>query len=174
MQRNCIPHKKRPLPSFTDGPCFIRPRPHRLEAQDATLSRLRLEFESPWGHLKSAIPLRFVWVGMVSFSLRSYNRDSFRKDIPILYFVRMTDTHLAHHPAPTRARYPGPTASPLKSILLAFLIYAILFIAMPLVLIKGWEFVCQPAFLYPLCLAMAAFTLCFTCFFIHIHKRIEL
>ncbi len=24
--------------------------PHRLEAQDATLSRLRLEFESPWGH----------------------------------------------------------------------------------------------------------------------------
>ena len=25
-------------------------RPHRLEAQDATLSRLRLEFESPWGH----------------------------------------------------------------------------------------------------------------------------
>lgn len=26
-------------------------RPHRLEAQDATLSRLRPEFESPWGHL---------------------------------------------------------------------------------------------------------------------------
>ena len=27
-------------------------RPHRLEDQDATLSRLRPEFESPWGHKK--------------------------------------------------------------------------------------------------------------------------
>ena len=51
------------------------------------------------------------------------------------------------------------TASPLKSILLAFVVYAVLFLAVPLVLIKGWDTVRQPAFLVPLCLAMAAITI---------------
>lgn len=48
------------------------------------------------------------------------------------------------------------TASPVKSVLFAFLIYSILFLAAPLVLIKGWGTVRQPAFLYPLLLAMLA------------------
>lgn len=48
------------------------------------------------------------------------------------------------------------TASPLKSVLLSFVVYAVLFLAVPLVLIKGWETVRQPAFLYPLLLAMLA------------------
>lgn len=48
------------------------------------------------------------------------------------------------------------TGSPLKSVLGSFILYAILFLAAPLVLIKGWDTVRQPAFLYPLFLAMIA------------------
>lgn len=48
------------------------------------------------------------------------------------------------------------TASPLKSVLFAFIFYAVLFLAVPLVLIKGWNTVRQPAFLVPLFLAMLA------------------
>ncbi len=51
------------------------------------------------------------------------------------------------------------TASTLKSVLFAFVFYAILFLAVPLILIKGWQTVRQPAFLYPLCLAMLGITL---------------
>ncbi len=51
------------------------------------------------------------------------------------------------------------TQSWLKSILFSFAIYAILFLAVPLILIKGWQTVRQPGFLVPLCLAMAALTL---------------
>lgn len=51
------------------------------------------------------------------------------------------------------------TGSTFKSILLAFVIYAVLFLAVPLVLIKGWETVRKPSFIYPLCLAMAAVSL---------------
>lgn len=50
------------------------------------------------------------------------------------------------------------TDSALKSILFAFIFYAVLFLAVPLILIKGWKTVRQPAFLYPLCLAMLAIT----------------
>jgi hypothetical protein len=51
------------------------------------------------------------------------------------------------------------TASTVKSVLFAFVFYATLFLAVPLVLIKGWQTVRQPAFLYPLCLAMLAITI---------------
>jgi len=51
------------------------------------------------------------------------------------------------------------TGSPLKSVLFAFVFYAVLFLAVPLVLIKGWGTVRQPAFLYPLCLAMLAISI---------------
>jgi hypothetical protein len=51
------------------------------------------------------------------------------------------------------------TGSTFKSILLSFVVYAVLFLAVPLVLIKGWETVRKPSFLYPLCLAMAAVSL---------------
>ncbi len=46
------------------------------------------------------------------------------------------------------------TASATKSVLLAFMIYGLLFLAVPLVLIKGWKTVRQPAFLIPLCAAI--------------------
>jgi hypothetical protein len=39
------------------------------------------------------------------------------------------------------------TSSTLKSFLLAFVVYAVLFSAVPLVLIKGWETVRMPPFL---------------------------
>ena len=51
------------------------------------------------------------------------------------------------------------TQSTVKSVLFALVVYAVLFLAVPLVLIKGWQTVRQPAFLVPLCLAMAAITL---------------
>lgn len=51
------------------------------------------------------------------------------------------------------------TQSTIKSVLFAFVFYSVLFLAVPLVLIKGWEMVRQPAFLLPLCLAMLAITL---------------
>lgn len=51
------------------------------------------------------------------------------------------------------------TSSAFKSVLLDFIFYAVLFLAVPLVLIKGWDMVRQPAFLYPLCLAMLALSL---------------
>jgi hypothetical protein len=48
------------------------------------------------------------------------------------------------------------TGSILKSILFSFVFYAVLFLAVPLILIKGWETIRQPAFLYPLCVAILA------------------
>ena len=51
------------------------------------------------------------------------------------------------------------TQSIVKSVLFAFVFYSVLFLAVPLVLIKGWKTVRQPAFLFPLCLAMLAITL---------------
>jgi hypothetical protein len=50
------------------------------------------------------------------------------------------------------------TGSPIKSILLGFVVYGILFLAVPLILIKGWETVRRPAFLLPLCLAVLGVT----------------
>ncbi len=51
------------------------------------------------------------------------------------------------------------TQSTVKSVLFAFVVYSVLFLAVPLILIKGWMTVRQPAFLLPLCLAMLAITL---------------
>jgi hypothetical protein len=51
------------------------------------------------------------------------------------------------------------TGSTVKSVLFAFVFYAVLFLAVPLVLIKGWKTVRQPSFLYPLYLAMVAISL---------------
>lgn len=50
------------------------------------------------------------------------------------------------------------TGSVMKSVLFAFVFYAVLFLAVPLVILKGWDTVRQPAFLYPLLLAMLAIT----------------
>jgi hypothetical protein len=50
------------------------------------------------------------------------------------------------------------TQSPAKSILFSFVVYAVLFLAAPLIIIKGQKTVRQPAFLVPLCIAMAALT----------------
>jgi hypothetical protein len=50
------------------------------------------------------------------------------------------------------------TQSPIKSVVIAFVFYAVLFLAVPLILIKGWETVRQPAFIYPLSLAMVTIT----------------
>ncbi len=50
------------------------------------------------------------------------------------------------------------TQSPLKTILVSFVFYAVLFLAVPLILIKGWPTVRRADFLYPLCLAMLAIT----------------
>lgn len=50
------------------------------------------------------------------------------------------------------------TASPIKSVLLAFVFYAVMFLAVPLVLIKGWDIVRRPGFLLPLGLAMLGIT----------------
>jgi hypothetical protein len=51
------------------------------------------------------------------------------------------------------------SASPVKFMLSAFFIYALLFLVVPLILIKGWNIVPQPSFLLPLALAVAALTL---------------
>jgi hypothetical protein len=51
------------------------------------------------------------------------------------------------------------TTSPVKSLLLAFVFYALFFLAIPLVLVKGWKVVRQPGFIIPLCLAMLSITL---------------
>lgn len=50
------------------------------------------------------------------------------------------------------------TASPVKSVLFPFIFYAVLFLAIPLILIKGGKTVRQPAFLLPLCLGMLGIT----------------
>src|SRR5512141_734147 len=50
------------------------------------------------------------------------------------------------------------TASPLKSILFGLIFYGSMFLAVPLLLIKGWATVRQPGFLLPLCLAMLGIT----------------
>ncbi len=51
------------------------------------------------------------------------------------------------------------TASPLKTVLFSFVFYAIMFTALPITLIKGWETVRQRGFLAPLCLAILGITL---------------
>ena len=51
------------------------------------------------------------------------------------------------------------SASPLHSLLYGFVQYGIMFLVVPLILIKGWGMVRQPAFLIPLCAAVAAITL---------------
>ena len=48
--------------------------------------------------------------------------------------------------------------SPVKYTLVGFLIYSLLFLVVPLVLLKGWETVRQKSFLLPLCLAVLAIT----------------
>jgi hypothetical protein len=50
------------------------------------------------------------------------------------------------------------TTSGLKSILFGFLFYGLLFLAGPLILLKGWGTVRQPAFLIPLVIAVLALT----------------
>ncbi len=50
------------------------------------------------------------------------------------------------------------TASPAKSILLPLVFYGVFFLALPLILIKGWRTVRRPDFLIPLCLAIAGVT----------------
>lgn len=50
------------------------------------------------------------------------------------------------------------TASPIKSLLLGFIVYGVLFLVVPLVLIKGWDTVRKPAFLLPLILAVLGIT----------------
>lgn len=49
--------------------------------------------------------------------------------------------------------------SPWKLMLVGFVGYGLLFTVVPLVLIKGWATVRQPAFLFPLCVAVMAMTL---------------
>jgi hypothetical protein len=51
------------------------------------------------------------------------------------------------------------TTSPVKSVIFAFVFYALFFLAVPLVLVKGWTVVRQPGFIIPLCLAMLALTM---------------
>ena len=50
------------------------------------------------------------------------------------------------------------TSSVMKSVLFAFIFYAVLFLAIPLLILKGWNIVRQPTFLCPLILAMLAIT----------------
>jgi hypothetical protein len=50
------------------------------------------------------------------------------------------------------------TFSPVKSVLFALLFYAVLFLAVPLILLKGWSTVRQPSFLIPLIVAMLSIT----------------
>ena len=50
------------------------------------------------------------------------------------------------------------TASLIKSILFGLIFYAGIFLAIPLILIKGWDTVRRPAFLIPLCLAILGIT----------------
>ncbi len=51
------------------------------------------------------------------------------------------------------------TNSGIKSVLFTFLFYGVLFLVVPLAILKGWGTVRQPAFLYPLTLAVLAITL---------------
>lgn len=48
--------------------------------------------------------------------------------------------------------------SSISNILFGFVQYAMMFMVVPLILIKGWETVRQPAFLIPLCIAIVAIT----------------
>lgn len=50
------------------------------------------------------------------------------------------------------------TASPVKSLLVGLLFYSLMFLAVPLVLIKGWPTVRRPDFLLPLLIAMLGIT----------------
>src|SRR5258708_5166034 len=43
---------------------FLRKRSHRLEAQDAALSRPKPGFESPWEHLATKSPSRLSGMGL--------------------------------------------------------------------------------------------------------------
>ena len=47
-------------------------RPHRLEDQDAALSRLKQGFESPWGHI--VYPLLWVWKSIVYPAFDAFTR----------------------------------------------------------------------------------------------------
>ncbi len=51
------------------------------------------------------------------------------------------------------------TASPLKTVIFSFVFYAMMFTAVPITLVKGWETVRQQGFLLPLCLAILGITL---------------
>jgi hypothetical protein len=51
------------------------------------------------------------------------------------------------------------TYSPIKFMLSGFVVYALLFMVVPLILIKGWDVLRQPSFLLPLVLAIVALTL---------------
>ena len=44
--------------------------------------------------------------------------------------------------------------SPIKAVFFAFIFYSVLFLAIPLILLKGWSTVRQPVFLIPLSIAM--------------------
>src|SRR5512142_3380890 len=46
------------------------------------------------------------------------------------------------------------TASPIKSVLFGLIFYGLLFLVVPLVLIKGWDTVRRPGFLLPLIVAV--------------------
>lgn len=50
------------------------------------------------------------------------------------------------------------TESALKTILFAFVFYAVIFLAIPLILLKEWRTIRQPAFLIPLGIAMLSIT----------------
>lgn len=51
------------------------------------------------------------------------------------------------------------TSSPLKDMTINLLVYAVLFLIVPLILSKGWDIVRRPAFLFPLLVAVLAMTL---------------
>lgn len=51
------------------------------------------------------------------------------------------------------------TYSPTKSFLFGFMIYAVVFLVVPLILEKGWKIVCQPKFVIPLLIAVISITI---------------
>lgn len=51
------------------------------------------------------------------------------------------------------------TFSPIKDVLINLVVYSFVFLVVPLILVKGWAIVRQPAFLVPLALAILAMTM---------------
>ena len=51
------------------------------------------------------------------------------------------------------------TFSPIKDVLVNLVVYSLVFLVLPLGLVKGWQTIRQPAFLLPLALAIGAMTL---------------